>query len=565
MKKISKLLIILFSTLVMSGFVSSYFEITKNLEIFNNVYREINSYYVDPVDPGELMHSTIDTMLKRLDPYTQYIPESEIEDFRFQTTGDYGGVGATIRKVDQFVVIYEPYKNFPADKAGLKMGDILLEIDGKKIIDYSTENVSELLKGTPGTNVEVKIKRWHNNSYDMREHTITREKIHVPSVPYSGIISGDIGYVKLKRFTKNCTQEVETALDNIANEMFEDNGQDVPLSGLILDLRSNPGGLLNESINLSNLFIDKNEIVVTTNGKNVEWEKIYKTKKAPQYKDLPLVVLVNNASASASEIVAGAIQDLDRGVIIGNKTYGKGLVQQSRKLSYNARLKVTVAKYYTPSGRCIQNVKHTKGYNSYLMKESSNDKDSLNDNRNTFVTRGGRTVYDGGGIDPDIKIDPIEYPEILIELVRKNHIFKFGNLINGDIPEYNSTQEFNLSDDHYNQFVNYLDTIGFEFASNHDDIINLIEVSLEEFDSEEFNLTGFHQNLDILKSNVDENKKNQLKTHKNIISERLEGNLITRLFYEQGRIENSLKDDIYVSEAIRVLKNKAEYKEILEP
>ena len=428
----------------MTGFVSNYFEITKNLEIFNNIYREINSYYVDPVDPGELMHSTIDTMLKRLDPYTKYIPESEIEDFRFQTTGDYGGIGSTIRKVDQFIVIYEPYENFPADKAGLKMGDILIEIDKQEIINYTTEDVSELLKGTPGTTVNVKIKRWQHNKYEVIEYAIIREKIHIPSVPYSGIISENIGYVKLKRFTKNCTQEVEKALNELDSNK---------LNGLILDLRSNPGGLLNESINLSNLFINKNEVVVTTNGKNVEWEKIYKTKKTPKYKNLPLVILVNESSASASEIVAGAIQDLDRGIIIGNKTYGKGLVQQSRKLSYNARLKVTVAKYYTPSGRCIQNVNHTKGYNNYLEKENvNNQQDSLNDNRKTFQTRSGRTVYDGGGIDPDVKIKQIEYPDILIELVRNNHIFKYGNLIHNTLPKYNSASEFSFSDDYYNQF-----------------------------------------------------------------------------------------------------------------
>ena len=253
-------------------------------------------------------------------------------------------------------------------------------------------------------------------------------------------------------------------------------------------------------------------------------------------------------------------------VLQGNKTYGKGLVQQSRKLSYNARLKVTVAKYYTPSGRCIQNVNHTKGYNNYLEKESlNNTEDSLNDNRQSFQTRSGRTVYDGGGIDPDIKIHQIEYPDILIELVRNNHIFKFGNLIHNTLPKYKSVSEFSFSDDHYNEFVNYLDTTGFTFKNNQDDIINLIEVSLEEFDQDKFNLTELYTDLEILKSSVAENKKTQLQSNKSIISKRLEGNLMTRLFYEKGRIENSLKDDDYIYEAIRVLKNKEEYRQILAP
>ena len=550
MKKLRNIFFILLSSVIISSSISNYFEITKNLEIFNNIYREINTYYVDPIDPGELMHSTIDTMLKRLDPYTKYIPESEIEDFRFQTTGDYGGIGATIRKIDNDVVIYEPYKGFPADKSGLVMGDVIIEIDQKKIINSSTEEVSNLLKGSPGTKVMVKVKR---NSGEIAVFEITREKIHVPSVPYAGFLNNNTGYIKLTRFTKNCTQEVETAL-NLLQEEKE-------LSGLILDLRSNPGGLLNESINLANLFIDQNEIVVTTNGKSTDWKKNYTTKKTPKYKALPLVVLVNGASASASEIVAGAIQDLDRGIIIGNTTYGKGLVQQSRKLSYNSRLKVTVAKYYTPSGRCIQDIGKTREYNSYL-NNTKNEEDSL---RNTFFTRNGRTVYDGGGIDPDLKIEPIEYPDVLIALITNNYIYKYGNRIFDELPQYNSVDEFTINDSLYTDFVQYIRSENFEFNIYSDDILALLESSINELKSEEVHTAELDTAILNLKESIASNKFDDLLEHSVIIKEYLCANLITRSFYQEGKIEYSLIGDPYVEKALSILKDKEKYQQILSP
>ena len=549
MKNKKNIIFILLSAFLISAFVSSYFEITKNLEIFNNIYREINTYYVDPVDPGELMHSTIDTMLKRLDPYTKYIPESEIEDFRFQTTGEYGGIGATIRKVDTHVVIYEPYKGFPADKAGLVMGDKLLEIDGQKLMDSSTEDVSELLKGTPGTTVNVKVNR---NNGEIKMVEITREKIHVSSVPYAGFLDQNIGYVKLNRFTKNCTKEVEEAIQKLEEKE--------KLNSIILDLRSNPGGLLNESIQLTNLFIPQNETVVTTNGKNSDWKKDYKTKLLPKYENLPIVVLVNGASASASEIVAGAIQDLDRGVIIGNKTYGKGLVQQSRKLSYNSRLKVTVAKYYTPSGRCIQDVSKTKNYNSYLNNE--NGVDSL---RNKFFTKKNRIVYDGGGIDPDIKIEPKEYPDVLIGLIRDNHIFKFCNTIVDNLPKYSSVNDFSLTDGVYQEFANYLHNNDFEFDAYSDDIIEMLESSLKELEKEGINVDKLHEHIDILKKEIIHEKQQDIEIHKEIIKHHLSANLITRSFYQAGKIEYGLQDDPYIFEALSILRDDEEYNKILIP
>ena len=548
MKNLRKTILVLVVGLFTTGFVSNYFEITKNLEIFNNVYKEINSYYVDPVDPGELMHSTIDTMLKRLDPYTQYIPESEIEDFRFQTTGDYGGIGATIRKIDSTVVIFEPYKDFPADKAGLKMGDIILEINDKSVINASTEDVSELLKGVPGTNVNVKINR-----FDTKFVTeIKREKIHVPSVKYYNFVDDNIGYVKLRRFTKNCSAEVEKALNELEKKSN--------LNGLILDLRSNPGGLLNESISLTNLFIAKDEVVVTTNGKNTEWKKSYKTRRDPKYPEIPIVVLVNGSSASASEIVAGAIQDLDRGIIVGNRTFGKGLVQQSRKLNYNARLKVTVAKYYTPSGRCIQDLNQTSKYNDYL---SLKNQDSLITNRREFLTKNKRVVYDGGGIDPDIKIELDTFPTLLISLVRNNHIFKYGNEIIGQFENISTVEECVSKGVNYDDFSDYLNRNEFSFEDYRDGIINDIEISISDLKEEDLLTQNLKKELKTLDEEIQAKKVKEIYDNKELITKRILGNILTRKFYDVGRIEYELTSDKYVNEAVRLLKDEKNYSEIL--
>ena len=549
MKIIKYIIVIVTTFLLMTGFVSSYFEITKNLEIFNNIYREINTYYVEPVDPGELMHSTIDTMLKRLDPYTKYIPESEIEDFRFQTTGDYGGIGATIRKIDDTVVIYEPYKNFPADKAGLKMGDGIIKINDTEIINSNTEDVSELLKGTPGTTVNIEVQR--NNK--MLKFEIIREKIHVPSVKYSDILDDGIGYVKLRRFTKNCTKEVENSLKELE--------ETASLEGIILDLRSNPGGLLNESINLANLFIPKNEVVVTTNGKNIDWKKKYITKKEPKYPDIPIIILVNGASASASEIVAGAIQDLDRGIVVGNKTFGKGLVQQSRKLNYNARLKVTVAKYYTPSGRCIQDVNQTQAYNNYL----DNSMDSVTTERNKFFTSNNRIVYDGGGIDPDIKVEAIQYPDILISLVQENYIFKYGNDIISDFKNYNNIDECLAAGIDYDSFTSYLEADSFMFYDHRDDLMEIIEASVKELEKDSLNLEKLYSEIDALDREIQTDKKQDIIDHRGVIEERIMGNILTRKFYDTGRIQHEVTYDPYIKEAIQLLNSPEEYLKILSP
>ena len=394
MRKLKKYLVILalsVASIFSLGFVDNFFEISKNLDIFSSLYKELNIFYVDETDPGQLMKTAIDAMLESLDPYTTYIPESEKEDFEFMTTGQYGGIGAVITKDGDWVYVSEPYENFPADKAGLIAGDKFLEIEGKSVKGKSTEDVSKVLKGQPNTSVKVLIER--SGLSKPFEVEIIREEIKLNSVPYYGMIEDSIGYIKTRSFTRNISKEVLEAYKDLNN-----NGQ---LKGLVLDLRNNPGGLLNEAINMANLFIDKGQEIVFTKGKVKDWDKSYKARNEALDTIIPIVVLINRSSASASEIVSGAIQDLDRGVVLGQRSFGKGLVQQTKKLSYNAQLKLTTAKYYIPSGRCIQALDYSNRDEDGSVGEIA---DSLRTEFKTLVHQ--RSVFDGGGITPDIEIEP---------------------------------------------------------------------------------------------------------------------------------------------------------------
>ncbi len=531
---------------------STYFEISKNLEIFNNVFKELNTYYVDETKPGELMEKAIDSMLKELDPYTQFIPESEIEDFRFQTTGQYGGIGSLIRKVGDYVVIAEPYKGFPADKAGLKIGDRIIQIDDIPMKNKTVEDVSKLLKGEPGKKVNVTIERLKKSKYDIfsgqtyqevteesKNILITREKIKISSVPYHGMID-KYGYIKLSRFTRNCTNEVRSALLDLESKN--------ELEGLILDLRMNPGGLLNEAIKLCNLFIEKDVLIVETKGRNSDWNKTYKTKAQPHNTDLPIIILVDQGSASASEIVAGTMQDLDRGIVIGNKTFGKGLVQQTKKLNYNSQLKLTVAKYYTPSGRCIQAINY------------SNEDEILPDSlRTEFKTKNGRSVFDGGGVDPDIIIDLDSIPKILYSLINKQLIFQFGNDYSSSKEKIPSPEIFNVSDSIYEAFIKFVNNTEFKFETiSEKKIKELNEVLISE---------GYKKGLVInntdliqqLEKEIEILKIKDIQKYKKEISKLISSDLMVRYYYNRGRIQSSLKDDKAILSALELLKNKEVY------
>ena len=519
---------------------STYFEISKNLEIFNNVFKELNIYYVDDTEPGNLMEKAIDSMLKELDPYTQYIPESEIEDFRFQTTGQYGGVGSLIRKINEYVVIAEPYKDFPADKAGLKIGDKIIKIDDVLMKNKNVEDVSKLLKGEPGKKVNVQVQRL--NHEELLNLEITREKIKISSVPYSGIID-KYGYIKLSKFTRNCSNEVRSALLDLEAKNN--------LEGLILDLRGNPGGLLNEAIKLCNLFIEKNTVIVETKGRNSEWNKVYKTKSNAYNTELPIIVLVDEGSASASEIVAGTIQDLDRGIVIGNKTFGKGLVQQTKKLNYNSQLKLTVAKYYTPSGRCIQAINYSN--------ENKVLPDSL---RTEFKTKNGRSVFDGGGIDPDVKIDLDSIPKILISLIQKQLIFEFGNYYYSTHTEIDKPIDFNISDDLYEDFITFINNEKFDFeTSSEKKIDDLNEILNFEGYKDALNKTGL---ITLIKEEIEKLKQNDIKKYKEEISKLILSDLVVRYYYKKGRIEAMIKFDKTIEAALQTLESKEDYNKILK-
>ena len=518
---------------------SNYFEISKNLEIFNNVYKELNTYYVDDTEPGKLMKEAIDAMLKKLDPYTQYIPESEIEDFRFQTTGQYGGIGSLIRKVGDYVMIAEPYKGFPADKSGLKIGDKIIKIDGISMKDKSVEDVSKLLKGEPGKKVNISVSRINNS--DIIKIPVTREKIKISSVPYSGLID-DIGYVKLNRFTRNCSNEVKNAIIKLESEK--------ELKGIIIDLRMNPGGLLNEAIKLCNIFIEKNTKIVETKGRNSDWNKVYKTKSSAYNTEMPVVVLVNQGSASASEIFAGTLQDLDRGIVIGNKTFGKGLVQQTRKLDYNSQLKLTVAKYYTPSGRCIQEINY------------SDEKQTLPDSlRTEFKTKNKRSVFDGGGVDPDIIIEEDSIPKIIFNLIQQQLIFKFGNYYSSNFSDIGSLDEFEITDEIYDLFKEYIEKEEFQFETLSDEKIDdLEETLLFEGYNVKLEKTGL---LKKIKEEILRLKNQDINKYKKEISKIILQDILVRYYYNEGRIKSSLKEDKAILNAINILNDTKEYNKIL--
>ena len=545
MKKKVKIIILgialAITSIVSVGFTDDYFEISKNLDIFTTLYKELNTFYVDETDPGKLMKEGIDKMLKSLDPYTTYIPESEIEDFRFMTTGQYGGIGAMITKRKDYVFISEPYEGYPAQKAGLMAGDKILEINGKSAKGKTTEEVSKVLKGQPNTSVTVLIERPHLEK--PFEVTFDREKVSVKIVPYSAYIQQGIGYVKLRSFTRNCTKDIKEAIRGLKDE--------AELKGLILDLRSNPGGLLNESVDIVNLFVEKGEEVVSTKGKIKSWEKSYIATNKPLDTEVPLVVLINSSSASASEIVSGAIQDLDRGVVIGQRSYGKGLVQQTRKLSYNAQLKLTVAKYYIPSGRCIQAL-------DYSNRNDDGSVGKMQDSLMTaFQTKNGREVFDGGGINPDIVTEKGMVSNIVISLFKARAFFDYATDFRF---EHDSiAKDFIFSESDYEHFANYLLGKEYTYKTKTEEVLD----KLKEKATDEHYFESLSDEYDALVAQLEINKNDDLFTNKQEIKEILTGEIRSRYFYQIGRIEAALNFDAELEKAIEVLKNKEEYNQIL--
>jgi len=529
------------STLISNKNDDNYFEITKNIRIMTSVYDNINTFYVDEPEPGNLMKKAIDAMLRSLDPYTVYIPESDIEDYRFMTTGQYGGIGAMIKTQDSYVVISEPYEGSPTDKAGIIAGDILLEIDGKSVAGKTTKEMSAILKGGAGTILKVKYERQGVAS----ETTITREVIKIPSVPYFGMIDEEIGYVKLNSFTSTASREVLEALKYLKDSSG--------MKKLVFDLRGNGGGLLNESVNIVNFFISKGNTVVSTKGRLTDLNKDYKTLNTPFDEKMPIVVLVDGYSASASEIVSGSLQDLDRGVIIGMTTYGKGLVQQTKDLNFGSKVKLTIAKYYTPSGRCIQKLDYANRDDKGSVSEVA---DSL---IRTFTTKNGREVKDGRGVEPEIKIEPAVYSKLTSVLILKNYIFNYATEYKRNHPEIESASTFSLSTIDYNNFIAYLGDKEVEYTMDSEEMLQeLKEIAMEEkyYDDSEME-------FDALFAKLKPSLKDDMVRYKDEIIELLENEIVSRYYYQNGRVEASLKNDPYMKEAKEVLKNQIRFKSIL--
>jgi len=542
MKKKLIFISLFISSLTLLSFKSDYFEIAKNLEIFTDLYKELNTYYVDETDPGKLIKSAMDEMLQTLDPYTNYISESEIEDFQFMTTGQYGGIGAMITKRDEYVYISEPYEGFPAQKSGLMAGDKILEVNNISVIGKSTDEVSKLLKGQPNTNVSILIERNYINK--PFEVSFKREKVTVGSVPYFGLLDNNIGYVKLRSFTRNCSNDLKNAILKLKEQSA---------TSLILDLRGNPGGLLNESVKIANFFVNQGEDIVSTKGKIKSWEKVYTATSKPIDTKIPLVVLIDQSSASASEIVSGSLQDLDRAVIVGKRSFGKGLVQQTRKLSYNSQLKLTVAKYYIPSGRCIQAL-------DYSNRNEDGSVGKIPDSLSTeFRTKNNRKVYDGGGITPDLVTESEMSSKILLSLLRERLFFDYATEFRLKNENILSAKDFKITDEKFLDFKNFLSDKEYEYETDTEKAYK----KLKKVAKEENYFESMRNDFDLLVTKIDDVKSDDLEKNKGFIKEILANEIVSRYYYQKGRIQSSLNYDKDIMQAITVLSDSTKYKQIL--
>ena len=515
------------------------FEISKNIEIFTNLYKEINTYYVDDLNPAKLMRIGIDAMLESLDPYTNYISEAQIEGFRYITEGKYNGIGADFAKIKGEVTLVAPYENGPATKAGLKAGDVLITIDGKEVAGKSSEDVNSFLQGYPGTEVILKIKR--PGTPKELSLTLTREEVNIENVPYSGMLDDEIGYAALTTFTRNAGRNVAKAV----KQLKEDNPN---LKGMVFDLRGNGGGLLAEAVNVSNVFIDKNELVVTTKGKVIDWDRSFKTLNKPVDTDIPLVILIDKGSASASEIVSGVIQDLDRGVLVGQRSYGKGLVQNTKDIGYNSKVKMTIAKYYVPSGRCIQGVEYEDGTPVDIP-------DSL---RTPFKTRNGRQVLDGGGVKPDLYLDKGESTKVINSLNSKHLIFDYVTQYCLKHESIADVKDFKFTD--FEDFIAYLEKRNFEYSTGTEKALKKLKVAAGE---EEYD-TDLAPSFADIQNRIKEAKKKDVYRFQTEVTDQIEKEIVSRFYYEKGKIQIGLRNDVEVKEAIDILNDQSKYNSLLK-
>lgn len=542
-KKLTAVFSLIIVLFIGVAYTPDYFEISKNLDIFYSVYKELNVGYVDGTKPGQLMKTGIDAMLNSLDPYTVYYTENDIEDYRFMTTGEYGGIGATVNDIHNKIIIADPYEGFAAYKAGLRAGDQIVGVNGINVEGKKSDDIGNLLKGQAGTALKLRILKAGQTV--PVEISLIREEIKTKAVPYSGILpNGETGYIKLVSFTDNCSNEVKEALQALKAKGCKN---------LILDLRGNLGGLLVEAVNIVNFFTEKGLEVVYTKGKIAEWDKTYLSVNNPLDLQIPLVVLVDENSASASEIVSGALQDLDRALIIGKRTYGKGLVQQTKDLVYNAKIKFTVAKYYIPSGRCVQAL-------DYSNKDEEGRVEKVPDSLITaFKTKGGRIVYDGAGVMPDVKTKEEKFDNILISLISKFHIFNYSTLYALNHKEIAPVKDFQLTDGEYQEFVNYLGDKDYSYKTKSE--VELTE--LKKNAEEEKYFEDIKPEFEALVNKMVLNKKDDLVKHKASIKKYLEEEIVSRYYFQKGRIEYSLKNDDDLKESMTLLADANRVRSIL--
>jgi carboxyl-terminal processing protease len=521
---------------------SNGFEVLKNLEIMNQIYEHLDLYFVDEPQNGKLSKTGIDAMLKELDPYTVYYHESNIEDYRLMTTGQYGGVGALVRRMGDDTFFSEPYEGNPAHKSGIKAGDKIVSIDGKNMHKKSTDEVSSALKGPKGTTIKVEVER---KGEGIKVIDITRDEIKIPDVPYSGILENKIGYVKLNSFTQTAASDVKSAIEKMKADGMEK---------LILDLRGNGGGLLIEAVKIVNFFVPQNTVVVTTKGRVKEENRVYKTLEEPIAENIKLVVLIDDGSASASEIVAGSLQDLDRAVVIGQTSYGKGLVQRTYDLKYGSKVKITIAKYYTPSGRCVQRLEYYDKENGAKPKEVP---DSL---LKTFQTKGGRKVIDGRGIEPDIATELEDLSRLSAMLLTGNHIFNFATdyaLKNKTIAEAGT---FKLTDAEYNEFKSYVLAQDFKYNTASEEMLKKVKETAEK----EGYFEDVKSEYDLMLTKLTPLKERDLDKFKTEISEMLENEIVSRYYFQKGRTLDSFRYDRALNKAKSVLMSEAEYNGVLK-
>ena len=521
---------------------SNGFEVIKSLELMDQIYENLDLYFVDDVQPGKLSKVAIDAMLKELDPYTVYYAEANIEDYRLMTTGQYGGIGSLIKKADDYVYISEPYEGNPAQKSGLRAGDKILEIDGKTMFNKPSDQVSDALKGPKGTVVKILVERFNEGNKLIE---ITRDEIKIPDVPYYGIIKEKVGYISLNSFTQTASVEVKKGI--IA---MQKNG----MEQLILDLRGNGGGLLIEAVKIVNFFVPKDKVVVFTKGRVKEENHVYKTMEEPIALGLPLIVLIDEGSASASEIVAGSLQDLDRAVIIGEQSYWKGLVQRTYDLKYGSKVKITIAKYYTPSGRCVQRLEYYDKDSGAKPKEIS---DSL---LRKFKTQNGRDVIDGRGIDPDIALEKEDLSQFSALLFSKNIFFNYATQYHANKKEIATADKFQLSDDEYALFKTYVLNAKLSYSTAAQNALKKLKLEAEKegtFDD----LKAEYENI-LVKISPDPAK--DLDKYRIEIAEMLENEIVSRYYFQKGRTINSFEHDPAVIKAIQTAMDNNSYNAILK-